>query len=106
VNRLGAATLGLALLGQGPAMAAPAFSCGGAAMLGGAQLICSHVDPQAPAQICTFSWALMSSAGPTVVTGSFLLAPGISNATEYQGSGFPYALSNPIVLCQASKIAR
>jgi hypothetical protein len=28
-----------------PALARPAFNCGGAALLGGAQLLCSHVDP-------------------------------------------------------------
>lgn len=89
------------------AEAAPAFSCGGAAMLGGAQLVCSHIDAAAPTQICTFSWTLMNAtAGQTVVSGSFMLAPGITNATEYQGSGFSYALSNPIVLCQGSKVAR
>jgi hypothetical protein len=41
----------------------------------------------------------------TVVSGSFLLAPGISNDAVYQGSGFSYALSNPIVLCQGRKSA-
>jgi len=32
-----------------------------------------------------------------------LLAPGISNDVVYQGSGFSYALSNTIVLCQGRK---
>jgi len=91
-------------MGITTAMAKPAFSCGGFALLGGAQLLCSHIDSQAPAQTCTFSWALMATnTGLTVVTGSFLLAPGISNDTVYQGSGFSYALSNPIVLCQGRK---
>ncbi len=97
--------LGVALLlGGGPALARPAFTCGGFALLGGAQLICSHVDPAAPSQFCNFSWDLMGTpAGTTVVSGSFLLTPGLTNATVYQGSGFSYALSNPIVLCQARK---
>lgn len=93
----------LALAGAGPASAGPAFSCGGFAMLGGAELACSHIDPEAPTQICNFSWALMGAKGQSVVQGSFLLAPGVSNVVVYQGSGFSYALSSPIVLCQGSK---
>lgn len=95
--------LAAALLAASRAAAAPAFACGGFAMLGGAQLVCSHVDPEAPNQICSFSWALMGASGPTVVQGSFLLTPGLTNATVYQGSGFSSALSNPIVLCQGHK---
>ena len=92
--------VGLALH-PAPARAAQAVSCGGAAMLGGAQLSCSHVDPHAPAQVCTFSWALVDSGNVTrVVEGSFLLPPGSVNANVYQGSGFTAALSQPIVLCQ------
>jgi hypothetical protein len=73
-------------------------------MLGGAQLACSHVDPRAPAQFCTFSWALVDSANTSrVVEGSFLLPPGAANATVYQGSGFTAALSQPIVLCQGRR---
>jgi hypothetical protein len=86
-----------------PALAAPAFSCGGFALQGGAQLVCSHIDPTAPAQMCTYSWSLMGGDGLDVVSGSFLLAPGMSNLTVYQGSGFSYAISNPIVLCQGRK---
>ncbi len=85
------------------ALAAPASSCGGFALQGGAQLLCSHVDPTAPAQICTYSWSLMGADGLDVVSGSFLLAPGMNNLTVYQGSGFSYAISNPIVLCQGRK---
>ena len=86
------------------AWAGQAASCGGAAMLGGAQLNCSHIDPKAPTQACTFSWALLTIEGSVqVVEGSFLLPPGSSNATVYQGAGFNSALSNPIVLCQGKK---
>jgi len=68
-----AAILGCAL----PAAAKDAVSCGGAAMLGGAQLNCSHVEPKAPPQFCTFSWALHTPAGgQQVVEGSFMLPPG------------------------------
>ena len=89
---------------SGPAAAGPAFTCGGFAMLGGAQIVCSHIDPAAPAQICSFSWALMGSdEAPGVVSGSFLLPPGATNATVYTGSGYTYALSNPIILCQGRK---
>lgn len=98
-----AVLLVLALVGTGPALAAPAFSCGGFAMLGGAELACSHIDPEAPTQICNFSWALMGANGQSVVQGSFLLSPGMTNVAVYQGSGFSYALSSPIVLCQGSK---
>jgi hypothetical protein len=100
--------LALILVGLSAASAASAkapFTCGGFAMLGGAQLLCSHLDPMAPAQICNFSWSLMSAAtGPTVVSGSFLLPPGIANATVYQGNGFAYALTSPIVLCQGRRV--
>ena len=83
------------------ARAAPAFSCGGFALLGGAQLACSHTDPAAPTQICTFSWSLLRTDNTVfVVQGSFLLAPGVSNLVVYQGSGFAAEASNPIVLCQ------
>ncbi len=98
-----AVSLVLALVGAGPALAAPAFNCGGFAMLGGAELACSHIDPEAPTQICNFSWALMGANGQSVVQGSFLLSPGMTNVAVYQGSGFSYALSSPIVLCQGSK---
>jgi hypothetical protein len=84
-----------------PALAKTIVSCAGAAMLGGAQLLCSHVDPGEPAQLCTFSWALATPKNETqVVEGSFLLAPGASNVQVYQGGGFARALSEPIVLCQ------
>jgi hypothetical protein len=84
-----------------PAAAKDAVSCGGAAMLGGAQLNCSHVEPKAPPQFCTYSWALHTLAGDQkVVDGSFMLPPGASNVQVYQGSGFDSALSNPIVICR------
>ncbi len=98
-----AAAIGL-LSGGRAAAGQPAFSCGGFAQLGGAQLLCSHTDPAAPPQVCTFSWSLAAPGGsPTVVQGSFLLTPGLTNATVYQGSGFAYALANPVVLCQARR---
>ena len=102
---MGKLAIGIAvlLLGAQGALARAAFSCAGFALLGGAQLVCSHADPGAPTQACTFSWALMRASGEqTVVQGSFLLTPGLSNATVFQGGGFSYALSSPIVLCQAS----
>lgn len=100
--RAGLAAMLLAM--ASPAVAASAVSCGGFAMAGGAELLCSHVDPKAPPQICTYSWALVTVAGaPNVTQGSFLLPPGVSNAIVYQGFGFNSALSNPIVLCQGRK---
>lgn len=87
-----------------PCIASPAFSCGGFALLGGAQLLCSHVDPDAPAQTCTFSWSLLTSDSKVnVVTGSFLLPVGVQNETVYQGSGFNGTLTSPVVLCQGRK---
>ena len=95
------AILGLAALCP-PAHAAPKFvSCGGAAMLGGAQLNCSHIDAKKPSQLCTFSWALLLPNNmPQVVTGSFLLPRGANNAIVYQGTGFTGSLGEPIILCQ------
>lgn len=90
-----------------PALAKTIVSCGGAALLGGAQLLCSHLDPREPPQLCTFSWALATSANQTqVVEGSFLLPPGVSNVEVYQGAGFVHAMSNPIVLCQGKRRPR
>ena len=97
------AAIGL-LAGKRAAAGQPAFSCAGFAQLGGAQLLCSHTDPAAPPQVCTFSWSLAVAGGsPTVVQGSFLLTPGLTNATMYQGNGFAYALGSPVVLCQARR---
>jgi hypothetical protein len=81
-----------------------AVSCAGAAMMGGAQLVCSHVDADAPPQFCTYSWSLHSTErGQQIVEGSFMLSPGAKNVTVYQGSGFDSAYSNPIVLCRGRK---
>ena len=102
-TRLGLAG-GILLSLGGPATAGPAYSCAGFAMVGGAELACSHIDPKAPPQICSYSWALLNTANvPTVVQGSFLLPKGAANAIIYQGSGFISALSNAIVLCQGRK---
>lgn len=85
------------------AEAAPAYACNGAALAGGAQLLCSHVDPKAPAQNCNFSWALRGSDDATsVVQGTFLLAPGSSNVVVYQGFGYDSALSGPVVVCEGT----
>ena len=105
LGRLGSVSCALSLL----VLAEPAFgkqivSCGGAVLLGGAQLLCSHVDPSAPAQVCTYSWALATPANQTqVVEGAFLIPPGTSNLMAYQGGGFARALSEPIVLCQGKR---
>jgi hypothetical protein len=90
------------VLGPATAEAAPKFvSCGGAAMLGGAQLNCTHLAPTKPAQLCNFSWSLLLPNNvPQMVSGSFLLPQGSNNATVYQGSGFVGSLTAPIVLCQ------
>lgn len=92
------------LTAASPAWSDSAVSCGGAALIGGAQLVCSHVNPKAPAQFCTFSWALATPANQTrIVQGSFLIAPGASGIAVYQGSGFTHAMSPPIVLCQGRR---
>ena len=91
------------MMGGTSAQARPAFSCAGFALLGGAQLICSHLDPEAPAQTCNFSWSLMSGSGPSIVTGAFVLAPGVANDTVFQGSGYTSTLTNPVVLCQSAR---
>ena len=93
--------LGWAALSS-PAKAAPKFvSCGGAAMLGGAQLNCSHLDPKKPSQLCNFSWTLLLPNNVSqVVSGSFLLPQGANNAIVYQGNGFTGSLTMPVILCQ------
>jgi hypothetical protein len=97
---------GMALLGltPGSAQAAPAVVCGGAAMQGGAQLMCSHTDPDKPTQFCTFSWDLMTAEnGGQVVQGSFVIPPGAANVQVYQGAGFVSAVTEPIVICRGKK---
>ena len=87
-----------------PAFAASVVNCGGAALVGGAELLCSHLNPRAPTQLCTYSWALATAANQTqVVSGSFLLEPGASNVIVYQSGGFVRAVSGPIVLCQGRR---
>jgi hypothetical protein len=87
-------------LPSGSAVAAPAYACGGAALAGGAQLLCSHVDPRAPAQNCSYSWALRGSDDATrLVQGTFLLVPGSSNMVVFQGFGFDAQLANPVIVC-------
>lgn len=99
-----ASVAALQLSASSNASADQAVSCGGFAMLGGAQINCSHVVPKAPTQVCTFSWSLMTTdGGLDNVAGSFVLPPGSSNMMVYQGTGFSSALSNPIVLCQGKK---
>jgi hypothetical protein len=96
--------LALLVLRASSAEAAPIVVCGGAAMQGGAQLLCSHTDPDKPEQFCTFSWDLMTTANASqIVQGSFLMPPGAANVQVYQGSGFVSAISEPIVICRGKK---
>lgn len=102
----GGVLIGLCLpLAPSPAQAAgPVVVCAGAAMEGGAQLLCSHTNPDKPAQFCTFSWDLMTTDNQSrIIQGSFLIPPGTVNAQEYQGSGFSTAIGEPIVLCRGKK---
>ena len=104
IRQAAAVTVLVAVGLPGPALAGAPFSCGGFAQLGGAQLLCSHVDPTASTQICTYSWTLAGAGGsPSVVQGTFTLVPGQSNVTVYQGNGFGYALGTPVVLCQGRR---
>ena len=108
IAKTGSAVFVLCLaLQTAPALARASFSCAGAAFAGGAELLCSHTDPAAPTQMCTFSWTLVTSSGaPSVVQGSFVLTPGLTNFTAYQGTGYTYALATPVVLCQGRKTGR
>lgn len=91
-------------LSTAPASARTIVQCAGAAMSGGAQLVCNHLVPTAPAQLCTYSWALATMDNVTqVVTGTTLVPPGANNLTVYQGSGFAHAMSEPIVMCQGKR---
>ncbi|MGN6548495.1 MAG: hypothetical protein ACTHJ3_01165 [Pararhizobium sp.] len=104
---LGAVFATALLSAASPALAEGAVSCGGMAMLGAAQLLCNHVAPRAPTQLCTFKWSLLTSDGePKTVEGSFLLPPKATNVQVYSGSGFDRALSNPVVLCQSASGTR
>jgi hypothetical protein len=98
-----AQALAVALIIPSSVEAAQPYACGGAALAGGAQLVCSHIDPTAPPQSCNFYWSLMATDDTTsVVEGTFLLEPGTSNAVVYQGFGYNMALANPVILCQSS----
>jgi hypothetical protein len=103
MKRLLWCALTAALVIPAAAQAAQPYACGGAALAGGAQLICSHTDPTAPPQSCNFFWSLMSTDDTTsVVQGTFLLEPGTSNAVVYQGFGYNMVLANPVITCQGS----
>ena len=103
MKRFLAQALAAALVMPTAAEATVPYACGGAALAGGAQLICSHIDPTAPPQSCNFFWSLMTTDDTTsVVQGTFLLEPGTSNAVVYQGFGFTMALANPVILCQSA----
>jgi len=72
-------------------------------MMGAAALLCNHTNPEAPAQICTYSWALMTTDGVTkVVDGSFLISPGTANMQVYSANGYSTQLTGPIVMCRAN----
>jgi hypothetical protein len=87
--------------------AAPAYACGGEVVGGGAQILCSHVNSQAPPQSCIYFWSLKATdATTTVVQGSFLLSPGSSNSAVYQGVGFDSELAGPIIICQGTEQGR
>ncbi|RFB79880.1 hypothetical protein DYH55_10570 [Methylovirgula sp. 4M-Z18] len=97
--------LGVLVAAAGSAAAAPKVSCAGAAMMGGAQLLCSNTDPGQAVQTCTFSWSLVTVDGTnSVVQGSFRLPAGAANVTVYQAGGFNAALTEPVVLCQGRKV--
>jgi hypothetical protein len=82
-----------------PAAAAMPANCAGAVMLGGAQLMCS-LPAKEPPQLCTYSWALMTTDSQTkIINGSFLLPSGVANMQIYQAFGFNSELSPPIILC-------
>jgi hypothetical protein len=84
-----------------PAAAASPVSCGGAVMMNAAELLCSHLDPHAPPQLCSYSWALLKTDSSTkVAQGSFLLPPGVANMQIYAANGFLNALTPPIIMCQ------
>lgn len=94
----------VAILVSGSAGGAPVVSCNGSALVIGTFLLCSHNDPRQPPQLCSFSWALVTSANQTqVVDGSFWILPGISNFQVYSGAGFTRAMSNPIVICKGKQ---
>jgi hypothetical protein len=98
------AALALSHAGVSRAETTQPVVCGGAAMQGGAQLMCSHTDPDKPTQYCTFSWDLMRSDNSAqVVQGSFLIPPGAANVQVYQGSGFASQITTPIVICRGKK---
>jgi hypothetical protein len=92
----------VSLLPAAPAAAASPVSCGGAVMMNAAELLCSHLDPHGPPQLCTYSWALLKTDSSTkVAQGSFLLPPGVANMQIYTANGFLNALTPPIIICQS-----
>ena len=98
---VGRGALLLLCFASGPAAAAAPFSCAGVVQAGAAELFCSHTDPAAAAQICTYSWTLApANGGASVVQGSFMLVSRQENAAVYQGAGFNAALGTPVVMCR------
>ena len=95
--RAGALALAMLALSSGAARAESPFRCVGFAQAGAAEILCSHTDPEAPPQTCSFSWTLMATANrPSVVSGSFLLVRGVTNSVVYQGSGVADPRGHPV----------
>ena len=67
MKRFLAQALAAALFMPTAVEAAQPYACGGAALAGGAQLICSHIDPTAPPQSCPHS------LGVVVLQSNFVL---------------------------------
>jgi len=96
MKRFLAQALAAALIMPTAAEAAQPYACGGAALAGGAQLICSHIDPTAPPQSCNFFWSLMATDDTTsVVQGTFLLEPGTSKRRGLSGLRLQHGARKP-----------
>src|ERR1700722_6684762 len=104
LGRQALAAAALTIAAASSANASSVVSCGGEALLSGALLLCSHLDPKQPPQLCTFSWTLATPDNRAqIVEGNFLLPPGSANVQVYQGAGFIRAMSQPIVLCHGKR---
>ena len=83
MNRVYLFAFAAGVLVCGEAIAAPRVSCAGAAMMGGAQLLCSNIDPGQVPETCNFSWSLVAMDGTSsVVQGSFRLPPGSTKSAD------------------------
>ena len=99
MTRSGVGAIAALVLAPGVAHAQVA-ACGGALLGSAAFIACTHAVPDAPQQLCTFSWTLQTDAGLHTFQGYFDLLPGQANRMVFQTAGISAQIGGAVVQCQ------